>query len=328
MKAGIWIMLLLLVFSGRCFAQLNNYSGEETEFTSEPITFSNGVILNILDGYVAVNQYNTKVLIKNLGLAAKDNESIVAVMVPEVLAMVPDQPYLVVIYYDGLVMNPKELANYSSEAMQDELILNKSTNPNMNWFYSSWIDSSARFDESNYILRLNCKFRNKYNQNVRQRQIAYWQFCNKGTYHYVWICPEEKLKIYGAPVEELDQLLVINRSNEYDINISESSCDQSTTLSELISKEDLGSQTLNTNGSNPELEKEEEQYEEKEEEERAPVVSSNLLVMFIANLSTWQLVLIVVVPAFCIGMLLLYNSSVFEPKAKEVNWEEKDEPWV
>lgn len=324
LKKFVLVFCLVLFGMGFSYGQSDTVAEDNVEFTSEPIIFSNGVKLNILKGYLATNESNSEYLANKLGVASQDEGDIVAVMVPENLAMVPDQPYLVVLYYKGLVISEEEIAKFNPDSLFFELVLNKNANTNVNWIFTQWVDDDVNYDAEIHQLRLNCAYKSKYNIDVKQRQIAYWQFGNQGMYHYVWVCPEDKIAIYPPPMDELNHLLEIPKRFAYNNKLPVLNEDSDLTLALLVGYEDLGSNAFNTNGTNPELEIK-DQSEESEKEERAPVLSNNILFMFISNLSFWQLVFLCVVPAFVICMLILYNSSVYEPKEKEVNWDENND---
>lgn len=318
-KNFVFLLFLFLFGIGISFGQNETTSNEDVEFTSEPIVFSNGVTLNILDGYVATNEYNSDYLANKLGIASQDEGDIVAVMVPENLNMVPDQPYLVVLYYSGLVISEKQIAKFNPDSLFFELVLNKNANTSVNWIFTKWINDDVKYDAESHQLRLNCAYKSKYNIDVKQRQIAYWQFGNKGMYHYVWVCPEDKIAIYPPPMDELNQLLDINKGFAYENSVPDVEVSEQLTLTELVGYEDLGSNFLKTYGKNPLDEKNEDAKEE--ENSQPPVISANPLIMLIGNFGFYTTFLIFLVPVLIIVGILLYNNSFFKPKEKEVPWE-------
>lgn len=317
-KSFLLMFFLFLFGIGISYGQNETTTDEDVEFTSEPITFSNGVVLNILEGFVATNEYNSDYLANKLGIASQDEGDIVAVMVPENLNMVPDQPYLVVLYYNDLVISEKEIAKLNIDSLFFELVLNKNANTSVNWIFTKWMDDDVVYNADNHQLRLNCLYKSKDNIDVKQRQIAYWQFGNKGTYHYVWVCPEDKIAIYPPPMDELNQLLDINKGFAYENKLPDVEEDLEISLATLVGYEDLGSNFLKTNGKNPLDEK----STEEEEEAKPPVISANPFIMLIGNLGVYTTFLIFLMPILIIVGILLYNNSFFEPKEKEVPWED------
>jgi hypothetical protein len=225
-----------------------------------------------------------------------------------------------VLYYSGLVISEKEIAKFNPDSLFFELVLNKNANTSVNWIFTKWINDDVTYDAESHQLRLNCAYKSKYNIDVKQRQIAYWQFGNKGMYHYVWVCPEDKIAIYPPPMDELNQLLDINKGFAYQNSLPDVEVNEQLTLTELVGYEDLGSNFLKTYGKNPLDEKNEDAKEE--ENSQPPVISANPLIMLIGNFGFYTTFLIFLVPVLIIVGILLYNNSFFEPKEKEVPWEE------
>jgi hypothetical protein len=205
-----------------------------------PFKHKSNTWINVPNGYTAFDS-STSIQISGIyGVSLNPNAELITIMVPNPNRLEPNEPYIVVLYYPGFIPSEVKLNNLDKEDIYNALSTEKNGKANVHWLFNDWIIDDTKFDRKRNLFKMNAfyKFDGKYQ--FDQRQIAYWQFGNKGIYHYVWICPERKIYQYQPPRTELDNLLGVLPSFSYAKHDENFPYSENLTLEDVICMEDLG----------------------------------------------------------------------------------------
>ncbi len=285
-------------------------------------------IINIPYAYKAVDEGETESMAYLLGLKRSPNTQIVTIMVPKDSALSPHNPYIVVLYYEGLVPEKDILKNIDKDEIFNSLSTEKNARKDIKWKFDDWVPEDVIFDKKRKLFKMNAYYRFYDESEVPQRQIAYWQFGNKGIYHYVWICPEQKIFLYQPPRTELDNLVAVFPGFVYENTMPDVAVSEELSIESLVCREDLGPSTtppdlerldsLSNSRIKPSSPSTEEPYEDPES---APVFGLPALFMILGQLSWYQLGGIIGVPIITTLVIFLFNSGAGKRKKKEVPWD-------
>ena len=337
-KKFVLVVCLFLFGMGYSFGQITE---PENSMVGEPIiedsfkyhegsnfNHQDNAILNIPERYKAVDEGETEALAYLFGLKRSPNTQIVTIMVPKDSALSPHNPYIVVLYYEGLVPEKGILDNIDKEDVFNALSFEKNNRKDIRWRFDDWVPEDVIFDKKRKLFKMNAYYSFNDESKVPQRQIAYWQFGNKGIYHYVWVCPEQKIFLYQPPRTELNSLVIVLPGFDYNNTLPDMTFSDDLTVESLVCREDLGPTTTP-----PDLERldslsnsrivatRSKSEETSSEPESTPVFGLPALFMLLGQLSWYQLGVIIGVPIITILVIFLFNRGGGKRKKKDIPWD-------
>jgi hypothetical protein len=287
-------------------------------------------IINIPEGYKAIVEGETLSLEYLFGITRSPNTQIVTIMVPKDSALSPHNPYIVVLYYEGLVPDKDKLDNLDKEDIFNALSLEKNNRKDINWKFDDWVPEDVIFDRKRKLFKMNAYYKFNDEFEVPQRQIAYWQFGNKGIYHYVWVCPEQKIFLFQPPRTELNNLVIVLPVFDYENTMPNTSFSEDLTIESLVCREDLGPSTtpsdlerldsLSNSRIKPSSPSSEETYEEPESSP-SPSFGLPALFILISKLSSYQLAALIGVPIITTLFIFLFNNKAGKRQKKDIPWD-------
>lgn len=285
-------------------------------------------IVNIPEAYKAIDEQEAEAMAYLFGLKRSANTQIVTIMVPRDSALSPHNPYIVVLYYEGLVPEKGILDNIDKEDVFNALSFEKNNRKDIRWRFDDWVPEDVIFDKKRKLFKMNAYYSFNDESKVPQRQIAYWQFGNKGIYHYVWVCPEQKIFLYQPPRTELNSLVIVFPGFDYNNTMPDITFSDDLTIESLVCREDLV-----PSSTPPDLERldslsnsrivatRSKSEETSSESETTPVFGLPALFMLLGQLSWYQLGVIIGVPIITILFIFLFNNKAGKRKKKDIPWD-------
>ena len=293
----------------------------ELSFLENPFKHKNNTWVNVPQGYIAVDSTASNQILDIYGISLNGNADLVTIMVPESGTYSTDEPFIVVLYYPGFIPTKVTLNKVDKEDIYNALTTEKNTRADVRWLFNDWIIDDTKFDRKRNLFKMNAFYKFDGNFQFAQRQIAYWQFGNKGTYHYVWICPEDKISLFQPPRSELDNLLGVLPSFNYSKRDENFPYSDNLSLEDLICMEDLGP-TEGKYDDESEVEESDVDVATDRGPEPAPVVFGlPALFMFLGQLSWYQLGGLIGVPIITTLFIFLFNNKAGKRQKKDIPWD-------